>query len=205
MTQALMRPMKAAPVMVEAGLETAWQNGVSCLLLGRGLMNIELIHRLRQEADRFLQDAYGLTLNIPLRVNRRLKRTLGRMVLKDGRPYVIELSAALLEYQDWDVIVDVLKHECIHYACFVLKRPYGDGDAHFRRELKRHGVSSSGTHHYKGMVHQYRCAGCDGVIASLKKYSLDRRGFVKKRRCGRCRGRVKYVGQGLNFADGHLS
>lgn len=166
---------------------------------------IEPIQTLRREADRFLREAYGLTLDIPLRVNRRLKRTLGRLVMRGGTPWAIELSASLLEYQEWDVVLDVLKHECIHYACFMLKQPYRDGDAHFRQELKRHGVSATGTHRYKGQVHRYRCAACDAVMTSLKKYSTDRRGFVKKLRCGRCRGRVKYVGQGLSFTDGMLS
>src|SRR5690606_36337069 len=85
------------------------------------------LEALRREADEFLQTCYGLELHIPILVNRRLKRVLGRFALKGGRPFAIELSADLLQYQERHVIVDVLKHECIHYACYMLGKPYRDG------------------------------------------------------------------------------
>lgn len=157
-----------------------------------------MIQRLQQEANTFLQDGYGLELHIPIQVNRRLKRILGRLALKGGTPQAIELSADLLQYHDWDVIVDVLKHECIHYACVMLNKPYRDSDAYFQQELKRHGVARSGTYTYRGKQHLYRCITCDTAYWRHQKFSCDGRGFVKRRRCGCCHGRLKYIG---HFVD----
>lgn len=155
---------------------------------------MDRIKMLQREAAEFLKNGYGLELKIPIKVNGRLKRTLGRFALKAGKPHAIELSADLLQYQERNVIIDVLKHECIHYACFELGKPYKDGEEHFERELKRHGVAKTGTYAYKGNRHVYRCVTCKKVYLRHRKYSTDDQGCVKLRRCGQCHGRLQYVG-----------
>lgn len=167
------------------------------------------LEALRREADEFLQTCYGLELHIPILVNRRLKRVLGRFALKGGRPFAIELSADLLQYQERHVIVDVLKHECIHYACYMLGKPYRDGAPDFERELMRHGVAKTGTYAYKGKQHLFQCVECKNVYLRHRKYATDVHGLVKMRRCGQCHGRLRYIGygtygSGVHVGDAHL-
>ncbi|OUM86766.1 MAG: hypothetical protein BAA01_04020 [Bacillus thermozeamaize] len=155
---------------------------------------MESLKMLQKEAAEFLRKAYGIELKIPIKINGRLKKTLGRLALKSGKPYAIELSADLVQYQDLKVIMDVLKHELIHYACFELGKPFKDGEEYFERELAKHGVSKTRTHAYKGNLHVYRCVSCENVSFRHRKYATDDKGILKSRICGRCHGRLQYMG-----------
>lgn len=100
------------------------------------------IYQLRQYAKKFLMDTYNLELTIPLQLNSRLQRTCGwfrHTRYKDGRdiPNCIELNKYFVENNEPNVVLDVLRHECIHYAMFMLKRPFKDGSKGFEAELKR--------------------------------------------------------------------
>jgi SprT-like protein len=155
---------------------------------------MESLKMLQKEAAEFLRKAYGIELKIPIKVNGRLKTTLGRFIRKAGKSTAIELSADLVRFHDRKVVIDVLKHELVHYACFELGKPFKDGEEYFERELEKHGVCKTRTYAYKGSMHVYRCLSCNNVSYRHRKYATDNKGILKSRICGRCRGKLRYVG-----------
>lgn len=147
------------------------------------------IEELTCIANHFLKTTYHLELSIPIRISNRMSAKLGAFVLKGNKPYEIVLSINLIENYNLDTIVDVLKHECVHYALYSLGRPFKDGQTDFESELKRLNISSTYTYSFKGTVHVYKCNTCNIVFHKRIK------GYEKRYRCGRCRKKFKYLGE----------
>lgn len=70
----------------------------------------------------------GYDFTIPVKINKRLTRTLGRVLFYSYSGYVtpesMEFSYKLLETGDTSTIDDVIKHECAHYL--VIKETHED-------------------------------------------------------------------------------
>ena len=128
-------------------------------------------------ADDFLQKEFNINLKIPIEINGRLSKTLGRYIYRGNRPLKIELSKKLLEYYDKDTIIDVLKHELVHYALHKMGvKGFGDGDADFENTLKILDVNRTGVIKNKGKVHKYECGcGCEFISDRklMKKYKYS--------------------------------
>lgn len=92
----------------------------------------------------FLQSEYGLDCIVPIKFNGRLTRTIGLFRSIGNLPISLEFSAKHFEFQKSDVLIDVIKHECIHYALCVLDKPFNDGHPVFEAELRKHNSSSTG-------------------------------------------------------------
>lgn len=153
-------------------------------------MNLEELTKL---ANDFLLKEYHLDLKIPIEISSRMKKSLGAFVIRNNVAYKIKISKNLINYYNQEIIVDVLYHECIHYALFTLKRPYKDGEAYFKNELKRLGVSESHTYVYKGIVHYYQCPNCN-IIFERKMKGYERRYY-----CAVCNGKFKYLGERIKI------
>lgn len=115
---------------------------------GEDIMYTE--NQLRQYANKFLKDNYNLTLTVPLKLNGRLKRTCGWFKYKkyrDGRrePICVELNRYFVENNEPVIVLDVLRHELVHYALFMRGLPNNDGHPVFENELKRLGIVSQST------------------------------------------------------------
>lgn len=149
------------------------------------------LDQLQKLAMDFVSTRYGIEQMVSIEISSRMKSKLGAFVTREGEAYKIQLSKNLIDYYNDATIVDVLYHECVHYALFTLKLPYRDGNEHFEKELKRLNVSSSRTYPYKGIVHHYECPNCR--IPFKKKI----KGYEKRYNCGRCRGKFKYFGEGI--------
>jgi SprT-like protein len=149
--------------------------------------------RLIMEARNFLKNAYNLELNIPVRVNGRLRSTYGRFICHPtGRiPIAIEMSKNYIKHQDWKTVYETLIHECIHYALFVMNKPYNDGHPVFEREIQKHGSHSTGTIEYRGKVQQYGCPSCDKVFNRSRKLAHN----GKYHHCSKCNVRIIYLGE----------
>lgn len=137
----------------------------------------------------FLEQAYGNIPPISVYINSRLSRTLGwfQYYLEDnGKPPYIEVSSRLVksailltdtEHKElaYTVINDLLRHEAIHYALYVLDKPSSDGDDTFEKDLLVTGTSPSlGTPEYKVYKNEFprllckyyaKCPVCDTVLA----------------------------------------
>lgn len=96
----------------------------------------------------FLKEHYDLELEIPLKINGRLKRALGRFeytVDSDNNEEAkkVQLSKDLVRYHTEEETHKVLIHELIHYALFTLDKPFDDGDEYFENELRKHNSTSN--------------------------------------------------------------
>lgn len=99
----------------------------------------------------FLIKEYGVSLTIPVKINNRLSRTLGRFVISAGGiNNRIEFAGRLLKYGTDKQVISVLKHECIHYALYELKRDFKDGQKDFENELIKHNSDSTNMITIKG-------------------------------------------------------
>lgn len=108
------------------------------------------IYQLKQYANKFLKETYGMTLGIPLQLNGRLQKTCGwfrARRYRDGRkePICIELNKFFVENNEPQVVLDVLRHELVHYVLFMQNKPNSDGHPVFENELKRLGIVSQRT------------------------------------------------------------
>lgn len=126
------------------------------------------LEELRKQANEFLQEHYSLELKIPIEVNNRLSVTMGALVFYEDKPIVIEISGPVMKYGTKAAILDILKHELIHYALFILGKPYFDGQTYFENELKKHGVKST-EDGVIGKFLKFKCPECKEIGYSDKK------------------------------------
>jgi SprT-like protein len=105
------------------------------------------IYQLKDYANKWLQDNYNMKLEIPLRLNGRMQRTCGWFKHKGlkKQPIVVELNKFFVENNEPMLVLDILRHELVHYAMYMQGRDYKDGSYGFERELKRLGVVSQST------------------------------------------------------------
>lgn len=151
-------------------------------------MNLEEIKNYTNE---FLQEAYGMKLDIPMKINGRFSSTLGRFTYnkKSKKPVSIEISKNYLKNGSLKDIKSTLRHEAIHYALFVQGRKHRDREEDFENELKKHNSHSTGTVRYKSkqlkvthececgnqwirqraMSSYYVCASCKTAIKEVKR------------------------------------
>lgn len=154
-------------------------------------------NHLKGYAKAFLKEAYDFDITIPIVVNNRLSRTLGRFqrVTMMGESFScrIEISGNMIKYYSYDEVISTLKHECIHYVLFEKGLPFQDGQPLFEKELAKHGSHSSGTKKYKGKVHKYACSNED----CGRQFAKTRKGYEKRYICGKCRSEFVYLGVGV--------
>lgn len=150
------------------------------------------LEELTQIAGDFLRANYGMALEIPIKRNNRLRTAMGRFVWReDGTNQRIEIAGFMFNYAARDVIIDTLKHECVHYALFTRDEPYDDGHPHFEAELGRHGINSTGTIIVGAHV-IYECDKC-GKQTETRHRRLLREYKTRVTWC--CRAKIKIVGE----------
>lgn len=143
-------------------------------------------------AEDFLRENFNLTLDVPLRISKRMKSKLGVFSIKYNRNKVLS-SEIVLSYNfiinnDTEAILDVLYHECVHYALYKKRLPFRDSDPEFINTLERLGISRTRSYKYKGQAFLYECRKCK------YRFSKNMKGYEKRYMCGRCRGRFTYKG-----------
>jgi len=154
------------------------------------------VTELKNEARKFLKGVYDLELSVPVLINRRMTSTFGVFRFKQGKPVSVEMSHNFVKSQDNEKVLDVLRHELVHYACFVLGNPYNDGHKHFEGELKRLGVCSTKTYGYKGKAHQYQCINCLKNFTRKRKMPINNESLLTlHHKCVKCHTPLKYEGE----------
>lgn len=144
-------------------------------------------YQLKMYAEKFLRETYGLTLNCPLKLNGRLQTCKGRFVYSNNprMPKRVEINKLFFENNEPNIVLDVLRHELVHYALFMLGKPYKDGDYYFERELKRLGVVSQSTINQYSIVakrHVYLCTSCKREHHVTRR--LKHNGIYHNCKCG---------------------
>lgn len=148
---------------------------------------------LKIHADEFLERNFDMPLGVPIRISRRMKSRLGAFQIKyirggDVKTEIV-MSHEFIEHNNEETILDVLYHECVHYALYIQGKPYRDSDALFISTLDRLGISRTRTYAYKGRSHLYECRRC------RYRFSKNIKGYEKRYICRKCRGRFSYVGE----------
>ena len=147
---------------------------------------------LESHAKAFLRDNFDLSLDIPVRVSRRMKSKLGVFTVKYyGRKVTgseIVMSESFILNNGRTAVLDVLYHECVHYALYRTGQPYRDSDATFICTLEALGISRSRSYRYRGESFLYECRKC------RYRFSKNMKGYEKRYRCRRCRGKFLYKG-----------
>ncbi|MFB9861278.1 SprT-like domain-containing protein [Salinicoccus siamensis] len=151
--------------------------------------------QLEYYANKFLMDKFNMPLGIPIRISKRMTSKLGAFrikYIKGNRQKIdmeIIISYNFIVHNTEQFILDVLYHECVHYALFTKGQPYKDSDPEFKETLKRLGISQTRTHQFKGRRHLYECKKC------RYQFSRNMKGYEKRYVCRKCRGRFSYLGE----------
>lgn len=152
-----------------------------------------MLDELTAFAKQFIHKHYSLELTIPIQRNNRLRTTLGRYVYQKqkNKPLRIELAGFILDYGARTAIIDVLKHECIHYSLHMLELPCHDGHPYFEAELKKHGVSST-NETMIGKYYVYTCESCHIENVTKQKKVIQ---SPDKYRTSCCKAKLVIVGE----------
>lgn len=148
--------------------------------------------QLQSYAEDFLRKNFDLSLDVPLRISKRMKSKLGVFSIKYNKNEILS-SEIVLSYNfvinnDKDAVLDVLYHECVHYALFKKRMPFRDSDPEFINTLERLGISKTRSYQYKGQSYLYECRKCG------YRFSKNMKGYEKRYMCARCRGKFLYRG-----------
>lgn len=154
---------------------------------------------MTQLAEIFLEENFNITLDIPIKVNARLKRKLGvfKSYLEIREPVIIEISQDLIIHSiikgDKSELYDVLYHELIHYALCTTGIPYSDNDYEFIDTCNNLEVGLTNT---ISVVTLYNHYVCDNGHSAMRKKKIN----TKKYRC-KCGGEIKHKGEYTIWRD----
>lgn len=131
-------------------ISTTTYNDISRMVTNQN--TTQAIHNLENAMFKVLGAQAGYYPGVEIKLNGRLKNSLGRFVLKTSaftgdHIYWIEISKkqALMDLSfGTDYMVDILKHELCHYMVFMDGGDYCDGAYDFEQKLAEVGASSSG-------------------------------------------------------------
>src|SRR6185312_15873662 len=100
---------------------------------------------LEDNAREFLKETFDMDLYIPLVISKQMKSTFGvfRYYPKKREPLDIRISQNLLDNYTEEQILGTLKHECVHYALYMMGKPHRDGDFYFEEVLKIYGIPAT--------------------------------------------------------------
>lgn len=149
-----------------------------------------------QKCEEFAQKWWGLKFNVPISINKRLTRVLGRYEhTRDNKPLLLTIAYATLKDYKPETIDSVILHELTHWALGISGKPSTDGHPIFERELKRVGASTTQTIKHAGDLHKIVCCGCKKTIALTTKIRANNL-MKKANRCTTkcCSTRYEYVG-----------
>lgn len=143
-------------------------------------------------ANEFLQKNFDIQLEIPIRISKRMKSKLGAFQIKYSGNNVVKseivISDDFISHNPKKIILDVLYHECVHYALYTLGEPYKDSAPVFINTLARLGISRTRRYAYKGQRYLYECSRC------RYQFSKNVKGYEKRYICRKCRGKFSYKG-----------
>ncbi|WIG31200.1 SprT-like domain-containing protein [Bacillus pumilus] len=157
------------------------------------------VEELITEAERFLAENYDMKLGIPIKRNNRLRNTLGWFQHSDRDGALdIEINGKLMDYASRTEVIDVLRHELIHYALYSTGRSYQDGCVEFEDELKKHVVSSTDVSILFGPIVRFKCEKC-GKSGYTETISVLKKHERCKTRC--CKARLVNVRKDVIYGD----
>ena len=109
------------------------------------------ITRIQKEFNEVCEKA-GCPVTVPVKLNGRLTRTLGRVHQRrdngktEWHPYLVEFSKQMIETATDNTIRDVLLHEAAHYIAVVRTGEAHGHDAYFKAICAEIGTTNDTTH-----------------------------------------------------------
>lgn len=88
-----------------------------------------------------LAKSLNTDFDLPVKINKRLTRTLGRVCFQGGVPYVMEFSDSMLKTCTHESIMEVIKHEFAHWFAWYESGEVHGHDAYFREICDRIGCT----------------------------------------------------------------
>lgn len=134
-------------------LEKDYDKSVHNLVKLKDSEKFKFEKEMKDYARVFLRQNFDMVLRIPIKIDGRLTRAGGSFHFFSGnnkRSDMIKMSerfiaCALHDEKDGiEAILDVLRHELVHYALFEQGRDFSDGDKDFENTLKELEIGSSG-------------------------------------------------------------
>ncbi len=95
---------------------------------------------LTAKAKFYAKELWGVDFDLPIKVNKRFKSTLGRFQVIDDN-ITIDISVALLDNEL--LADDILIHELCHWYCYTSGLNFYDGSKDFKRILRETGATES--------------------------------------------------------------
>ncbi|MCV6650066.1 SprT family protein [Enterococcus faecium] len=141
---------------------------------------------LQQLVEEISLKSFQLPFKHQAMFNPRLRTTGGRYHLNDHH---LDFNAKLFEESDEETIAGIIKHELCHYHLHLAGRGYQHKDMDFKYLLKKIGGLRYAPALTKKQIKMeyYRCQDCSATIC--RKRRID----VRKYRCGRCHGEIKWI------------
>lgn len=140
-------------------------------------------------------------LQIPVAINKRLTRTLGRVISTKTGNYVkanrMEFSQQFLDTASDDSIKDVVRHECAHYIVIERTHESHDHDALFQQVCAEIGCVGDKAYTEVERVKEVKmkydvfCVNC-GKITSFSRMCPTLRN-IDTCSCRKCGGSLRYV------------
>lgn len=142
------------------------------------------------------------TFNIPVLVNGRLTRSLGRCISQrvNGKvtPTKIEISQQLLETATYESIKSVVEHEWVHYYVTKITGEKHGHDAVFKHYCSKFGVTNDGcsteverTVEVKSKYEIF-CRNC-GALCGKRSRACQLTKFPHNYSCGSCNGPLMVI------------
>ncbi len=136
----------------------------------------------------------GYKFTIPVKINKRLTRTLGRVtwIRTNGivKSTLMEFSYQLLSTATFDSIYEVIAHECAHYLVNEETHENHRHDTIFKAMCARIGTTNDGT----------VCHSLDREVPETQIYKY----FVTCRDCGKIVGKYHRAGKIVQNPDHYL-
>ena len=134
-------------------LERDYDKSVHSIIKLKDKEKYDFEQEMKEYAKIFLRQNFNMNLRIPIKIDGRLTRAGGSFHFfsgKNKRADMIKMSerfiaCAFHDKEDGvEAILDVLRHELVHYALFEQGKNFSDGDEDFENALKELEIGSSG-------------------------------------------------------------
>lgn len=153
--------------------------------------------QLNDMCSELMEMMWGEKLEVPVKINGKLKRTFGKFIsyrlsLNEYKPSAVEISKSLLSGQyKLSTVESVIKHELCHYYLCKIGKEFSDGSYTFEKELKRIGAHSTRIIKSLDRKHECICETCKRVVA---RYTSEGKAKSTVKQCisGCCRSKLQY-------------
>ena len=152
------------------------------------------IERVKNELNK-LSAADGIgAITVPVNINARLTTTLGRVTFSsiDCHPIKIEFSKNFIDTGADADILNVIKHEYVHYYLLVTTGENHQHDASFKAKCANIGCTHDGTKGKVNMTAKFKyevwCEDCNDIIGTYSRMCKTIK-EIKYCQCGRCGGK----------------